>query len=93
MELPDLSFIDGLLGLILDTVYDFMVALISLLDIDPFPEMIAGMPVADSIGQFGALIDWILPLNDFVDIMNVWLGMMLFAWFCMFVWRMIRWVE
>lgn len=93
MEMPDLSFIDGLLGLILDTVYNFMVSLISFLDIDPFPDMISSMPVADSIGQFGALLNWILPISDIVTILNVWLGMMLFAWFCMFVWRLIKWAE
>lgn len=93
MQMPDLSFIDGLLGLVLDTVYNFLVALISWMDIDPFPEMIADMPVAEGVGQFGALVSWMFPISDFVTIFNVWLGMMLFAWFCMFVWRLIKWVE
>lgn len=93
MQMPDLSFVDGLLGLILDTIYNFLVALISWFDIDPFPEMIADIPVAEGIGQFGALVDWLFPISDFVTIFNVWLGMMLFAWFCMFVWRLIKWVE
>lgn len=91
--MPDLDAINGLLGLILDAAYNLLFSLLSFFDIDPFPEMIADMPVSDGIGQFGALISWIFPISDMVTIFNVWLGMMLFAWFCMFAWRLIRWVE
>lgn len=93
MQMPDLSFIDGLLGLILQVMYDFLSGLLEFFDIDPFPELIQSMPVAEGVGEFGALISWIFPISDFVTILNTWLAMMLFAWFCMFIWRMIKWVE
>lgn len=84
--MPDVS---AIFSAFLGVLYDWAGALINGLDIDPFPGLIASIPSPGS-NVFGGLVGWFVPLGDFERIIDIWLGMMLLAWFIMLVWRWVK---